>query len=66
MAAPRCAPESSARFRAQTGSGAGCIDDEFLRAGVHFEPAQKGGRVSGWQRMRRLLAGAGKPDRPGL
>jgi hypothetical protein len=51
---------------AKTGSGAGCIADEFLRAGVHFEPAQKGDRVSGWQRMRRLLADAGKPDRPGL
>src|SRR5690606_40258784 len=33
---------------------------------VHFEPARKGDRVSGWQRMRRLLADAGKPDRPGL
>lgn len=51
---------------AKTGSGAGCIADEFEREGVHFEPAQKGDRVSGWQRMRRLLADAGKPDRPGL
>ncbi len=33
---------------------------------MHFEPAQKGDRVSGWQRMRRLLADAGKPDLPGL
>ncbi len=33
---------------------------------MHFEPARKGDRVSGWQRMRRLLADAGKPDRPGL
>ena len=33
---------------------------------VHFEPARKGDRVSGWHRMRRLLADAGKPDRPGL
>jgi phage-related protein len=26
---------------AKTGSGTGCIADEFARAGVHFEPAQK-------------------------
>ena len=51
---------------AKTGSGAGCIADEFEREDVHFEPARKGDRVSGWQRMRRLLADAGKPDRPGL
>lgn len=51
---------------ARTGSGAGCIADEFQREGVNFEPAQKGDRVSGWQRLRRLLADAGKPDRPGL
>jgi hypothetical protein len=51
---------------ARTGSGAGSISDEFQRAGVTFEPAQKGDRVSGWQRMRRMLADAGKPDRPGL
>lgn len=51
---------------AKTGSGAGCIADEFERAGVHFEPAHKGDRVSGWQRMRRMLADAGKPDVPGL
>lgn len=48
------------------GSGAGCIADEFQRAGVTFEPAHKGDRVQGWQRMRRMLADAGKPDRPGL
>lgn len=51
---------------AKTGSGAGCIADEFQRAGVHFEPARKADRVSGWQRLRRLLADCGKPDRPGL
>lgn len=51
---------------ARTGSGAGCIADEFRREGVQFEPAQKGDRVSGWQRLRRLMADAGKPDRPGL
>ena len=51
---------------AKTGSGAGCIADESAREGIYFDPAQKGDRVSGWQRMRRLLADAGKPDRPGL
>lgn len=51
---------------AKTGSGAGCIADEFAREGIYFDPAQKGDRVSGWQRMRRLLSDAGKPDRPGL
>ncbi len=51
---------------AKTGSGAGCIADEFAREGIYFDPAHKGDRFSGWQRMRRLLADAGKPDRPGL
>lgn len=60
-----CGAADDAIF-AKTGSGAGCIADEFQREDVHFEPAQKGDRVSGWQRMRRMLADAGKPDRPGL
>ena len=51
---------------AKTGSGAGCIADEFAREGIYFDSAQKGDRVSGWQRMRRLLSDAGKPDHPGL
>lgn len=51
---------------AKTGSGAGSIADEFTRAAVYFQPARKADRVSGWQRMRRLLADAGKPDAPGL
>lgn len=51
---------------ARTGSGAGSIADEFRRAGVHFQPAKKQDRVSGWQVMRRLLDDAGKPDVPGL
>ena len=50
---------------ARSGHSAGSIADEFRRAGVHFEPAHKGDRVQGWQRMRRLLADAGRPDRPG-
>lgn len=51
---------------AKTGHSAGSIADEFRLAGVSFEPARKADRLSGWTRMRRLLADAGKPDRPGL
>lgn len=42
------------------------IADEYSRHGVTFQPAKKGDRVSGWQKMSRMLADAGKPDRPGL
>lgn len=51
---------------ARTGSGAGSIADEFVRAGVRFHPAKKADRITGWNIMRRLLADAGKPDMPGL
>jgi hypothetical protein len=51
---------------ARMGSSAGSISDEFAAAGVTFQPARKADRVSGWQRMKRLLADAGKPDLPGL
>jgi len=51
---------------ARTGSGAGCIADEFVRAGVRFDPAKKADRLTGWNVMRRLAADAGKPDVPGL
>lgn len=51
---------------AKTGSGAGSIADEFSKAGVTFHPAKKADRITGWNIMRRLLADAGKPDRPGL
>ena len=40
--------------------------DEFRLAGVHFSPAKKADRISGWTTMKRLLADAGKPDVPGL
>ncbi len=50
----------------RTGSQHGSIADEFRRAGVLFTRAGKGGRIAGWQRMRRMLADAGKPDVPGL
>ena len=50
----------------KTGSKSGSIAEEFQLAGVHFSKAKKGGRVAGWQTMRRLLANAGKPDIAGL
>lgn len=53
---------------ANHGSQAGTIADEFRKAGVYFSKARKGGRVAGWERMRRMLqdAGSGDPDKPGL
>lgn len=48
------------------GHQAGSIADEFKRCGVRFRPARKGDRVYGWERMRRMLQDAGKPDVPGL
>ncbi|MFC4593508.1 phage terminase large subunit [Sphingobium tyrosinilyticum] len=51
---------------AQTGHGSGSIANEFTRCGVHFQPAQKADRLTGWNIMRRLLSDAGKPDVPGL
>lgn len=35
-------------------------------AAVYFRPARKSDRITGWTKMRRLLADAGKPDVPGL
>ena len=51
---------------ARSGHGAGSIADEFARAGVRFWPAQKAERIPVWQKMRRLLADAGQPDKQGL
>ena len=51
---------------ARTGHSTGSIADEFEQAGVNFDPAMKADRISGWNRMRRLLSHAGDPDRPGL
>lgn len=48
------------------GHAAGSISAEFRCCGVYFRPARKGSRLSGWEKMRRLLADAGKPDAPGL
>jgi len=50
----------------QHGHSAGSIADEFKRYGVRFYPAKKGGRLPGWEIVRRLLSDAGKPDKPGL
>jgi hypothetical protein len=63
-----CSPSGVAddAIFAQHGSSAGSIAEELRRAGVSFEPAGKGSRVGGWQRMRTMLAAAGKPDVPGL
>lgn len=51
---------------ARAGHAAGSIADEFRQSGVHFMPARKADRLTGWNRMRRLLSQAGEPDRPGL
>lgn len=51
---------------ARAGHDAGSIADEFEEYGVYFEPARKADRLTGWNRMRRLLAQAGALDRPGL
>ncbi len=45
---------------------AGFIANEFSLQDVHFDPARKADRISGRNRMRRLLAHAGSTDRPGL
>lgn len=51
---------------AKSGHTAGSIANEFSRCGVHFMPARKADRLTGWNIMRRLLSDAGKPDVPGL
>lgn len=48
------------------GNGGGSIADEFAREKVMFRPARKSDRITGWNVLKRLLADAGKPDRPGL
>lgn len=51
---------------ARTGASTGSISEEFAAKGVYLSPARKGDRIAGWQRMRRMLADAGKRDVPGL
>jgi hypothetical protein len=52
---------------ARTGSAVNAsIADEFRKAGVHFRPAKKADRVSGWEALRRMMQDAGAVDRPGF
>ena len=51
---------------AKTGHGSGSIADEFMLGGIMFNPAKKADRLTGWNIMRRLMADAGQPDKPGL
>lgn len=46
--------------------GMASIGQEFQRFGVYFREAKKGDRRTGWERLRRLMADAGKPDVPGV
>ncbi|MGO1541402.1 MAG: phage terminase large subunit [Luteimonas sp.] len=50
----------------KAGHAAGSIANEFQQAGVRFARARKSDRMTGWNRMRKLLANAGKPDMAGL
>jgi hypothetical protein len=51
---------------AKHGSQSGTLASEYQRAGLIVQRARKGDRLSGWQIMRRMMADAGRPDRPGL
>lgn len=53
-------------FARARGYEAATIADEFSQQDVWFDPAGKGSRKAGWQRMRTLLSQAGSPDLPGL
>lgn len=50
----------------KSGHASGSIADEFRASGVAFQPAKKADRITGWNRMRKLLSWAGEPDRAGL
>lgn len=58
------AETSTARYTTLRDTGS--IADEFRRCGGYFEEVEGGDRITGWTRMKRLLANAGKPDAPGL
>jgi len=58
-----CADDACFSFH---GHSSGSIAKEFQQFGVYFKPARKSDRLSGWERMRRLLQAAGQPDVPGL
>lgn len=51
---------------ASHGSASGTLANEYRRAGLRIHPARKGDRATGWELMRRMLADAGAPDKPGL
>lgn len=51
---------------ANHGSDRGTLAAEYRAHGINCKPVMKGDRLTGWERMRRLLADAGKPDLPGL
>lgn len=51
---------------AKTGHTGGSIAQEMAAKGVRFYAAQKGERIPGWQALKRMLADAGTPDRPGF
>lgn len=53
-------------FARARGFQAATIADEFSQQGVSFDPAGKGVRKAGWQKMRTLLSQSGMPDKPGL
>jgi len=53
-------------FARSRGFNAPSLADEFSACRVYFQPAGKGSRKAGWERMRILLSQAGKPDLPGL
>lgn len=53
-------------FNKVRGQGAMSIADEFRAEGVYFDPAKKGDRISGWQKVKTMLSDAGKQDRAGL
>ena len=48
------------------GHDAGSIAAAFAAAGVHFDRAHKGGRVSGWARLKQLLADASEVGKAGM
>ena len=43
---------------ARNGSSMGSIAEEFHNNGIYFQPAHKGDRIAGWNKMRRLLSDA--------
>ncbi|HSL84917.1 MAG TPA: terminase family protein [Thermoanaerobaculia bacterium] len=65
-AAPRGVADPS--LFAQHGSGHGSLAEQFLEAGVDFDPAPQLPRVTGWAKLKQMLKNAsdGAPDLPGM